>query len=93
MLPSTKSSRADRRVKARNFSSVPGTDSVLIYRVLRMGTEFVSEKLEKIHTLKLLSVREDFIECSSHVSFKACLCFLGYDRYEIGLLLQGTQLL
>jgi hypothetical protein len=60
---------------------------------MKMGTEFVLETLEKIHTFKRLSAREDFVECSSHVSFKPYLCFLDYEWYENGPLLQAGQLL
>ena len=58
-----------------------------------MGTVFVPETMDKFRILKRLSAREDFIECSSHVIFKTYLCFLGYEWYEVGFLLQGTQLL
>jgi hypothetical protein len=58
-----------------------------------METEFVPETFEKIHTLKRLSAREGFTECSRHVSFKTYLCFFGYEWYEVGLVLQDTQYL
>ena len=84
MVPSIKFSRAHRRVKMWKYSSVSGTGPVPTFRELKTGTEFVPKTLEKFHTLKRLSARKDFVECSSHVIFKTYVSFLGYESYETG---------